>query len=314
MRELRLGQRFPGVVITHRSQTLLSPADAPSLAEHGAAVVECSWARTSEVQWGKIGGSVSRVLPYLVAANTVNYGKPSKLNCVEALAATFYICGHADWAAEVLAPFSYGEAFLDVNGPLLRRYASCSDAAAVKNTQDEWLERLDREYAASREQHAGEDPWKGGNTNRRAVIYSDDDEDAEGAEAPSNHDAAPPSEPGGRRADGDGSDAGDSEDEDPYAISDDSEDAAEMEGIRRKILSSRAFRETRDVGHKTPPQSIPRPTRPKGESEPELEADGSGDGGDNDDFDLLISATPATDKVGLTKLDEDRARAQLPKH
>ena len=83
----------------------MSPADNEILEESGAAVVECSWARIDEVPMSRIGGrcerlriTVSRfliliIVPYLVATNPVNYGKPWRLNCVEAFAAAFCICG-----------------------------------------------------------------------------------------------------------------------------------------------------------------------------------------------------------------------------
>ncbi|KAL2128117.1 hypothetical protein VTI74DRAFT_9640 [Chaetomium olivicolor] len=316
MRELHLGQRHSGVIITPNGKQTLSPADKPLLEQYGAAVVECSWARTKEVQWSKVGGKCERLLPYLVAANTVNYGKPWRLNCVEALAAAFAICGHLDWATQVLKPFSYGDAFLEINASLFKRYAACEDEAAVKRAEQEWMERLDREYAESREEGDPDDLWAGGNVNRRAPVGSDDEEDdsEEGSE-----DGEDDGEEDGDNESIDGiylgskppppkPQEGDAKEKDRYALPSDSEeedDDAEMEAIRRKILASKPFSNPEPEAKK-PLESIPRPEpryKPDSDAEPD-----SDNGSDNDEFDNIINATPVTDRIGLAKLEKERSR------
>ncbi|KAL6870281.1 hypothetical protein J3F83DRAFT_735754 [Trichoderma novae-zelandiae] len=339
MRELHLGQRHGGVIITPNGKKVISPADRELMDQFGAAVVECSWARTQEVQWNKVGGKCERLLPYLVAANTVNYGKPWRLNCVEALAAAFYICGHADWAEQILAPFSYGPSFLEINSSLLRRYAACADEAAVKRTEEEWMERLEQEYAESREE-GQPDMWTSGNTNRRAPIDSDD-EDNSGEDEDSQEEGSidgiylgkrPPKQ--SEKEEGDGEED-DDDDKDPYALSDDSDDDDAMAEIRRKVLASKTFTNPNPASaeEKQKPSTIPRPQqrfKADLDIEPDSDNDDGGDGssdeedggeggrdGDDDDddgddeFDHIIAATPVTDRIGLEKLKKERARAAI---
>ena len=116
MSELRVGQRFRGAVLTPKGTQVISPADKDIVAQHGTAVVECSWARLEELPWAKIRSQHERLLPYLIAANPINYGKPYKLTCVEAVAATLYICGADDQAEELLSKFAWGHSFWEMNG------------------------------------------------------------------------------------------------------------------------------------------------------------------------------------------------------
>ncbi|KAI0505421.1 hypothetical protein F5B22DRAFT_527807 [Xylaria bambusicola] len=331
MRDLHLGQRHNGVIITPNGKHTLSPADRELMDQYGAAVVECSWARTQEVQWNKVGGKCERLLPYLVAANTVNYGKPYRLNCVEALAASFYICGHPDWAEQVLLPFNYGESFLAINSKLLKKYAACEDEDAIKRTEKEWLERLEREHAESRENDDDDDLWKGGNVNRRAIIDSDSEEDENGNN--DDDDSNDDDDEDGENESVDGiylgkkpaqwPKPGDTIEDprraqkkkDPFDITDDEDDEAEMEEIRRKILASKPFAEPDDLDKKPKPEAIPPPQPQKYEVDldmrPDSDNDNYSDVGIDDTFDNIIDATPLTDRTGLAKLEKERPKAAI---
>ncbi|MFC6725997.1 ribosome biogenesis domain-containing protein, partial [Halobium palmae] len=82
-----------------------------------------------------------RALPYLVAANPVNFGRPMRLTTVEAFAAALCILGERDHAERALAKFTWGETFLELNDEPLRRYAACADSSEVVSIQREYLER-----------------------------------------------------------------------------------------------------------------------------------------------------------------------------
>lgn len=133
-------------------------------------MVECSWARIDEIPFSKIGGKNERLLPYLVAANPVNYGKPWRLNCVEALAACFAITGHMEWAEEVLSHFSWGHAFFEINEPLIEVYQECTDAESVKAAQETWLKVMEEEAEKRKQEKASGDydMWTVGNRNHGA--------------------------------------------------------------------------------------------------------------------------------------------------
>lgn len=283
MRELHVGQKFAGIVVSPKGKKIVSREDKELLDQYGAAVVEASWNRIDEVPFGKIGGKCERLLPYLVAANPTNYGKPWRLNCVEALAACFYICGHPDWAEDILATFSYGRAFLDINAALLKRYEACENEDEIKKAEEVWLAKIEQEYEQSRadkEDGAEDDVWAGGNQNRRVIDESDDEDEID----PQN----------------------------PYGLPE-SDDEEEMAELRRRVLASKPFANPSSVIDneddeeiKKGPERIARTeTVPKDKEGNKTDA--STDGADDDEFDAFMNAQPTTDRTGITGKQRQKA-------
>jgi len=116
------------------AEQALSPADrdAPSVT-----VLDCSWAvlDTAIVRsWRR-----RRALPFLLAANPVNYGKPFKLSSLEAFAAALVILGERAKAERILSLYHWGIRFLELNAEPLERYAAAKDSTDVVAIQGEYL-------------------------------------------------------------------------------------------------------------------------------------------------------------------------------
>ncbi|PWN47641.1 DUF367-domain-containing protein [Violaceomyces palustris] len=189
IRELRVGQKFRGIVLTPNATQTLSPADAPILWEHGVAVVECSWARLDEIPFGKLKSPHERLLPHLIASNPVNYGKPMKLNCVEALAAAFYICDRPKEGSLLLSKFGWGLHFPVLNDIWFQAYSKCRDSKEVIEVAERMIEQGKRERQEERQawKEASKDGILLGNVNLSGAkdplngmpSYDDQDEEDE---------------------------------------------------------------------------------------------------------------------------------------
>ena len=137
---LRLQQRFPGIILSPIASVPISAQDKSIVAVHGLCVIDCSWAKLDETPFSKMKGGYSRLLPYLIASNPINYGRPNKLSCVEAFAAALYITGFEESAALVLKPFKWGHSFLSLNESLLDIYKVCQTPADIVAAETKWIE------------------------------------------------------------------------------------------------------------------------------------------------------------------------------
>ena len=113
------------------AEQAISPADKNV---RSITVLDCSW---TVLDTGKVSSwRIRRALPFLVAANPVNFGKPCVLSSIEALAAALFILGDKERASAILSKVSWGIRFLEVNREPLDLYTRAKDSADIIKIQE----------------------------------------------------------------------------------------------------------------------------------------------------------------------------------
>ncbi len=138
LRLLPSTQKIPAgsILLTPEAVRAFSRTDRKRAEKKGIGVLDVSWRAAA---FPKIPGVHERALPFLVAANPVNFGKPFQLSSVEALAAALYILGEEEQAEQLLSKFKWGEQFLKVNREPLEDYAKARNSREVVEAQKAFI-------------------------------------------------------------------------------------------------------------------------------------------------------------------------------
>ncbi len=131
-----------GYLLDPRATTVLAPEDCGLISLGGSIVVlDCSWKQIEE-SLDFIDGRTrleGRILPLLLAANPVSWGKVGRLSSAEALGASLAILGLWEQARAVVEPFPFGMQFLDLNREPLEAYSTADSRAEIVEIQNEFF-------------------------------------------------------------------------------------------------------------------------------------------------------------------------------
>lgn len=142
-------RRVPGgsIVLSASGDRVLSPADVKH-ARRGVVVLDLTW--TNIEQEPHLRGVLLRRLPYLVASNPINWGKPWHLNSAEAVFASLLIMGMDEQAELFLPRFNWARTFMEINGPLLEAYRAAKDADEIERIQNEYIASISSDGTVER--------------------------------------------------------------------------------------------------------------------------------------------------------------------
>lgn len=139
----RLG-RLPkkAILLDPFAKKALSAEDTEQATSRGICFLDCSWEQAEGIfkNAKRIARLRSRSLPYLLAANPINYGKPWRLSSLEATAAALTILGDTAHGRRVAAVTNWGKTFMKLNAEPLEEYAAATTSAEVVRIQQAYLD------------------------------------------------------------------------------------------------------------------------------------------------------------------------------
>lgn len=120
------------IVLNPYSREFLTKKDRKSIHDYGIVAIDCSWNKAEKILKKRFKG-INRKLPFLLAANPINYGRIGQLSSIEALASALYISDFEGQANEILSLFKWGVSFMTLNkSPLVEYKSATSDEEVYK--------------------------------------------------------------------------------------------------------------------------------------------------------------------------------------
>ncbi|UCH71754.1 MAG: DUF367 family protein [Thermoplasmatales archaeon] len=127
------------VLLNPFAEKSFSKEDLDIARNNGIIAVDCSW-KNADCAFDYLDKkNHSRALPFLLAANPVNYGKAFKLTTLEAFAASLYILDEVGQTKNILKLYKWGLHFLDLNKEPLEEYRNTKTSLEIINIMKKYI-------------------------------------------------------------------------------------------------------------------------------------------------------------------------------
>jgi pre-rRNA-processing protein TSR3 len=127
------------ILLNPFAEKSLSKEDLSKAEKNGILAVDCSWKNVEGVFQKLEKMHISRAIPFVLAANPVNYGKPFKLTTLEAFAAALYILDDIELSERILELYKWGPNFLVLNKEPLEAYRKAANSSEIIKIMNQYI-------------------------------------------------------------------------------------------------------------------------------------------------------------------------------